>query len=109
VGETAPVGPNIQDLRDAERLSAWDQLGERNRVLDIASESNVTAGLDADHVTRLDFSLDAIEYAREVLVRTSIATRSPTLKRPTCPSPTTTSTARSRSAPTIGSSSTFAA
>jgi SAM-dependent methyltransferase len=62
-----PVGPNIQYLRDAERLSAWDQLGERNRVLDIASESNVTAGLDADHVTRLDFSPDAIEYAREVL------------------------------------------
>jgi SAM-dependent methyltransferase len=62
-----PVGPNIQYLRDAERLSARDQLGERNRVLDIASESNVTAGLDADHVTRLDFSPDAIEYAREVL------------------------------------------
>ena len=62
-----PVSPNIQYLRDAERLTAWDQLGERERVLDIASESNVTAGLEAGHVTRLDFSPDAIEYAEEIL------------------------------------------
>jgi SAM-dependent methyltransferase len=41
--------------------------GERERVLDIASESNVTAGLDSKSVTRLDLSPDAIEYAEEVL------------------------------------------
>jgi SAM-dependent methyltransferase len=59
--------PNVQYLRDAERLTAWDQLGERTNVLDIASESNVTAGLDAETITRVDFSSDAIEYAQELL------------------------------------------
>ncbi|SEP29140.1 Methyltransferase domain-containing protein [Halogranum amylolyticum] len=61
------VAPMLQYLRDAEKESAWELLGERNRVLDIASESNITRGLDADHVTRLDFSDDAIEYAEEIL------------------------------------------
>jgi hypothetical protein len=62
-----PVGPNMQYLRDAERLAAWDQLGHREHVLDAASESNVTAGLDADRITRLDFSAAATDYARETL------------------------------------------
>ena len=47
-----PVGPNMQYLRDAERLAAWEQLGHREHVLDVASESNVTAGLDADRNLR---------------------------------------------------------
>nr|WP_264475070.1 class I SAM-dependent methyltransferase [Salinirubrum litoreum] len=62
-----PAGPNVQYLRDAERLAALDQLGHREHVLDVASESTVTAGLDADRVTRLDFSPDARDYARETL------------------------------------------
>jgi hypothetical protein len=65
-----PVGPNMQYLRDAERLAAWDQLGSREHVLDVASESNVTAGLDAERVTRLDFSADAIDHARDLLGET---------------------------------------
>jgi hypothetical protein len=60
----------MQYLRDAERLAAWEQLGHREHVLDVASESNVTAGLDADRITRLDFSAEAIDYARETLGET---------------------------------------
>ncbi|MFC7165292.1 class I SAM-dependent methyltransferase [Halospeciosus flavus] len=62
-----PAEPNVQYLRDAERITAWEQLGERDAVLDVASEANVTAGLDAERVTRLDFSGKSIEYAREIL------------------------------------------
>ncbi|MFC6731175.1 MULTISPECIES: class I SAM-dependent methyltransferase [unclassified Haladaptatus] len=62
-----PASPEIQYLRDAERLNAWEQLGERTRVLDIASESNVTAGLQAEEVARVDFSADAIDHARDIL------------------------------------------
>ena len=65
--EQPPVGPNIQYLRDAERVHAWEQLGISDHILDVASESNVTKELDADHVTRLDFSADAIEHARDIL------------------------------------------
>ncbi|MFC4358468.1 class I SAM-dependent methyltransferase [Halobium salinum] len=61
-----PAGPNLQYLRDAERLAAWDQLGHRERVLDLASEANVTMGLDAERVTRVDFADGAAAYAREV-------------------------------------------
>jgi len=57
----------MQYLRDAERLAAFDQLGERTRVLDLASESSVTEGLDADTVARLDFSLAASSHASQVL------------------------------------------
>jgi SAM-dependent methyltransferase len=59
--------PTIQYLRDAERLASWEHLGRRKRVLDVASEANVTAGLDADEVVRVDFSPDASERARAVL------------------------------------------
>ena len=59
--------PIYQYLRDAEKESAWELLGAQDSVLDIASESNITAGLDADTVARTDFSASAIEYAREVL------------------------------------------
>lgn len=62
-----PVGPNMQYLRDAERVAALDHLGHRDRVLDLASESTLTAGLDADEVVRLDFSAGASETAREEL------------------------------------------
>ncbi|WP_336338733.1 class I SAM-dependent methyltransferase [Haloarcula brevis] len=59
--------PVYQYLRDAEKESAWEVLGPREHVLDIASEANVTAGLDADSVTRVDFSAAAIDHARNVL------------------------------------------
>ncbi|MDS0300452.1 class I SAM-dependent methyltransferase [Halogeometricum sp. S1BR25-6] len=62
-----PVGPNMQYLRDAERLAAVERLGHRDRVLDVASESTVTATLDADDVVRLDFSAAASDTARDVL------------------------------------------
>ncbi|WP_435360923.1 class I SAM-dependent methyltransferase [Haloarchaeobius sp. DFWS5] len=62
-----PATPNVQYLRDAERLKSWEQLGDRERVLDIASESNVTAGLAAEEVARIDFSPDAIDHARDIL------------------------------------------
>lgn len=65
--EQPPAPPVYQYLRDAEKESAWDLLGGRGRVLDIASEANVTRGLDADEVVRLDFSEAAIDHAREVL------------------------------------------
>lgn len=64
------VAPMLQYLRDAEKESAWDLLGERGRVLDIASESNVTEGLAATEITRLDFSAEAIDYAGEILGET---------------------------------------
>lgn len=62
-----PAEPNVQYLRDAERITAWDQLGERGSVLDVASESNVTEGVDAERVTRLDFSGESIDHARNIL------------------------------------------
>jgi SAM-dependent methyltransferase len=62
-----PAEPNVQYLRDAERLAAWEQLGPREHVLDVASEANVTAGLDAERVTRVDFSPGASERAETVL------------------------------------------
>ena len=62
-----PANPNIQYLRDAERLAAVEQLGEQSRVLDLASESNITAGLAAESVARVDFSAAATEHARDVL------------------------------------------
>ncbi|SFR36527.1 class I SAM-dependent methyltransferase [Halogeometricum limi] len=62
-----PVGPNMQYLRDAERIAALDHLGHRDRVLDLASESTLTAELDADEVVRLDFSSGASDTAREEL------------------------------------------
>ena len=65
--EQPPVGPNIQYLRDAERTAALARLGDRERVLDIASEANVTQGLDAERVTRVDFSPGATGRARETL------------------------------------------
>ena len=65
--EQPPAEPNIQYLRDAERINAWQQLGRRSHVLDIASEANVTSGLDAETITRVDFSSDAIEHARTLL------------------------------------------
>ena len=65
--EQPPVGPNIQYLRDAERAAALDRIRGRDRVLDVASEANVTRGLDAPSVTRVDFSPGAADRAREAL------------------------------------------
>ncbi|MFD1515739.1 class I SAM-dependent methyltransferase [Halomarina rubra] len=62
-----PADPVYQYLRDAEKEEAWDLLGERGRVLDIASEANVTRGLDAEEVCRVDFSDAAIDHSEELL------------------------------------------
>jgi SAM-dependent methyltransferase len=61
-----PASPIIQYLRDEERQRALSHL-DGARVLDIASESNITANIEADSLTRVDFSPDAVEYAREVI------------------------------------------
>lgn len=65
--EQPPANPYMQYLRDAERLASLEQLGERKSVLDIASESNVTKEIDAERVSRLDFSPTASSYAEDVL------------------------------------------
>ncbi|ELZ84825.1 methyltransferase family protein [Haloferax elongans ATCC BAA-1513] len=62
-----PTSPIIQYLRDEERTTALKRLGRRDRVLDIASEATVTAGIDAREVVRVDFSHDASARAREIL------------------------------------------
>ncbi|WP_372911705.1 methyltransferase domain-containing protein, partial [Salinigranum sp.] len=62
-----PDSPIIQHLRDAEREATLDRLGTQSSVLDVASESSLTAALDADDVTRVDFSDEASEYATELL------------------------------------------
>jgi hypothetical protein len=62
-----PAPPNVQYLRDEERAAALAQLGRQPTVLDVASESNVTAELDAESVTRVDFSEYAADYARDLL------------------------------------------
>lgn len=62
-----PTVPIVQYLRDAEREAALSALGERDHVLDIASESTVTDHLEADRVTRIDFSGAASDAARGVL------------------------------------------
>ena len=69
--EQPPVDPHVQYLRDAERTAALDQLGRREHVLDLASESTLTRELAANAgtggVTRLDFSEPAGDHASEVL------------------------------------------
>lgn len=65
--EQPPAAPMVQYLRDAERVHAWEQLGTNDCVLDVGSESNVTAGLAAETVVRVDFSQAAIEHARDIL------------------------------------------
>jgi SAM-dependent methyltransferase len=62
-----PAAPVYQHLRDAEKESASALLGERGRVLDVASEVNVTRSLDADEVVRVDFSAAASDRARDLL------------------------------------------
>lgn len=62
-----PAAPNVQYLRDVEREAALDQLGQRSSILDIASESSVTAKLEAKDITRVDFSEQASAYASEIL------------------------------------------
>jgi hypothetical protein len=62
-----PTTPIVQHLRDAERRAALAQVGRREHVLDVASEATVTAGIDAERVTRVDFGADADAHAREVL------------------------------------------
>ncbi|MWG33159.1 class I SAM-dependent methyltransferase [Halomarina oriensis] len=62
-----PADPVYQYLRDAEKEQAWDLLGSRGRVLDVASEANVTAGLDAEAVARVDFSDTALDHAESLL------------------------------------------
>lgn len=61
-----PTSPIMQSLRDEERRRALARL-DGERVLDLASESTVTAGIGSDSITRVDFSPDASAYARQVL------------------------------------------
>ena len=62
-----PATPNVQYLRDEERVRALDHLGHCDRVLDVASESGVTAGIDANEVARVDFAPAASDTAQTVL------------------------------------------
>ena len=62
-----PAAPLVQYLRDAEKISAWRFIGNKKRVLDIASESNITLGIKAEHITRVDASLKASNLAKEIL------------------------------------------
>ena len=61
-----PASPIIQHLRDEERRRALASLAGA-RVLDVASESRVTADVEAESLTRVDFSPDASEYASDLL------------------------------------------
>jgi SAM-dependent methyltransferase len=65
--EQPPADPVYQYLRDAEKEQAWDLLGSRECILDVASEVNVTRGLDAEEIHRADFSAAAIDHARSKL------------------------------------------
>lgn len=62
-----PAAPNVQYLRDAERKAAIEELGKRSSVLDIGSESTLTESLEAESITRVDFSEDSSKHAREIL------------------------------------------
>lgn len=62
-----PAGPNKQYLRDAEHGAALAQLGERERVLDLASEVSVTRAIEAGHLARVDFAAAASDYAGDLL------------------------------------------
>ncbi|WP_407271849.1 class I SAM-dependent methyltransferase [Radiobacillus sp. PE A8.2] len=62
-----PARPLIQYLRDAEKVAAWKLMGRSEKAMDLASECNVTKGIDAKHVTRVDVSKQASDYASEIL------------------------------------------
>lgn len=62
-----PADPNVQYLRDAERLKAWSLVEGCESVLDVGSEANVTAGLEAETVARIDFSAAAGDRATAAL------------------------------------------
>lgn len=61
-----PASPLVEYFRTEEHERALAHLNA-DRVLDVASESSVTTTIDADSVARVDFSVDASEYARELL------------------------------------------
>ncbi|MFC7229665.1 methyltransferase [Salinirubellus salinus] len=66
-----PANPTVQYLRDAERRATRQCLagltGRDAHLLDVASEVNVTADVQAERITRLDFSRDASARAEEIL------------------------------------------
>jgi len=62
-----PTTPLVQYLRDVEKISAWRFIRGKKKILDIASESNVTLGINAEHITRVDASLEACNLAKEIL------------------------------------------
>ena len=66
--EQPPASPIVQYLRDAEREAALDLLGTCESALDVAAEGGVTRNVDADRVTRVDFSPAASERAQETTV-----------------------------------------
>lgn len=62
-----PSTPLVQYLRDSEKISAWKFINGKEKVLDIASESNVTLGIKAKYITRVDVSLEASSLAKNIL------------------------------------------
>ncbi|EMA45041.1 methyltransferase family protein [Halococcus morrhuae DSM 1307] len=79
-----PTTPLIQQLRDEERQRALAEL-DGGRVLDLASEANVTRGVSADSLTRVDFSDDASSYASETIGDAVDEYQSADPERPTLP------------------------
>jgi SAM-dependent methyltransferase len=64
-----PTTPLVQYLRDAEREAALRFVRASQTVLDIASESRVTAGIRADRVARIDVSAEAGRLACRLLAK----------------------------------------
>ena len=62
-----PASPAVQYLRDIEWHRALEFMGTKGSVLDVASEVNVTRRLRADQITRVDFSKQASDRARNEL------------------------------------------
>lgn len=62
-----PTTPLVQYLRDAEKISAWRFIRGRKKILDIASESNVTLRIKAEYITRVDASPESSTIAKKIL------------------------------------------
>lgn len=59
--------PIVQQLRDEEKCAAWNFTRGCKKVLDIASESKVTLGLESQDISRIDFSKQSYECAQKIL------------------------------------------
>jgi SAM-dependent methyltransferase len=76
--------PLIQSLRDEERRRALAHL-DGARVLDLASETNVTRDIESDSLARVDFSEAASAYANELIGDTVERYRTTDPEQPTLP------------------------